>query len=56
LDPENAAAVFRHLAAYQQRGGTVMVVTHGQDAAPHADRTFRLEQGRLTELKASVAA
>jgi ABC-type lipoprotein export system ATPase subunit len=56
LDPENAAAVFRHLAAYRQRGGTVMVVTHGQDAAPHADRTFRLEQGRLTELKASVAA
>jgi putative ABC transport system ATP-binding protein len=50
LDPENAAAVFRHLAAYRQRGGTVMVVTHGQDAAPHADRTFRLEQGRLTEL------
>ena len=49
LDPENAAAVFRHLAAYQQRGGTVMVVTHGQDAAPHACRTFRLEQGRLTE-------
>jgi ABC-type lipoprotein export system ATPase subunit len=56
LDPENAAAVFRHLAAYRQRGGTVMVVTHGQDAAPHASRTFRLEQGRLTELQASVIA
>jgi putative ABC transport system ATP-binding protein len=56
LDPENAAAVFRHLAAYQQRGGTVMVVTHGQDAAPFASRTFRLAQGQLAELNASPTA
>jgi ABC-type lipoprotein export system ATPase subunit len=33
-----------------------MVVTHGQDAAPHADRTFRLEQGRLTELNVNATA
>jgi putative ABC transport system ATP-binding protein len=56
LDPENTAAVFRHLAAYQERGGTVMVVTHGQDAAPLASRTFRLEQGRLTELQTQAVS
>jgi putative ABC transport system ATP-binding protein len=48
LDPANAAEVFRHLAAYQQSGGTVIVVTHGNDAAPHASRTIELVAGRLS--------
>jgi putative ABC transport system ATP-binding protein len=47
LDPANAAEVFRHLAAYRQAGGTVVVVTHGNDAAPHASRTIQLVAGRL---------
>ncbi|HSH16160.1 MAG TPA: ABC transporter ATP-binding protein, partial [Verrucomicrobiae bacterium] len=38
LDPENAGEVFRHLAAFQHAGGTVVVVTHGNDAQPHAGR------------------
>lgn len=49
LDPANAAEVFRHLAAYRQDGGTVVVVTHGNDAAPHASRTIQLVAGRLAE-------
>lgn len=47
LDPDNAAIVFRHLAAYKQSGGTVVVVTHGNDAAAHATRVLRLNAGRI---------
>jgi ABC-type lipoprotein export system ATPase subunit len=53
LDPANAAEVFRHLAAYHQAGGTVVVVTHGPDAAPYAGRTLRLADGRLVDVVAS---
>jgi len=47
LDPENAAEVIRHLAEFHRGGGTVVLVTHGSAADAHADRTLRLEQGRL---------
>lgn len=47
LDPDNAAIVFRHLAAYKEAGGTVIVVTHGNDASAHATRTLRLAAGRI---------
>ena len=47
LDPENAAEVFRHLATFQGAGGTVVVVTHGNDAEPHASRTIHLANGRI---------
>ena len=47
LDPENAAEVIRHLAEFHRGGGTVVLVTHGSAADAHADRSLRLEQGRL---------
>ena len=47
LDPENAAEVIRHLADFHRGGGTLVLVTHGAAADAHADRTLRLEQGRL---------
>ena len=47
LDPENAAEVIRHLAEFHRGGGTVVLVTHGTATDAHADRTLRLEQGRL---------
>ena len=47
LDPENAAEVIRHLAEFHRGGGTVVLVTHGAAVDAHADRTLRLEQGRL---------
>ena len=47
LDPENAAEVIRHLADFHRGGGTVVLVTHGAAADAHADRTLRLEQGRV---------
>jgi len=49
LDPVNAALVFQRLADYRRAGGTVLVVTHGLDAAPHASRTLHLEAGRITD-------
>jgi putative ABC transport system ATP-binding protein len=47
LDPENAAAVMRHLAEYRGEKTAVIVVTHGEDADPYATRTLRLRAGRL---------
>ena len=47
LDPENAAEVIRHLAAFHRDGGTVVLVTHGTAADEHAGRILRLQQGRL---------
>ncbi len=47
LDPVNAAEVFRFLGAYQRGGGTVVVVTHGQDAASYASQTLHMAAGRL---------
>lgn len=49
LDPENAAEVFRHLAEYQKAGGTVVVVTHGGDAARHAGKTIHMKAGRIVQ-------
>lgn len=49
LDPENAALVFSRLAEYQRGGGTVLVVTHGSDATPHASRVLRLAAGRVCD-------
>ncbi|MFM8359524.1 MAG: ABC transporter ATP-binding protein, partial [Verrucomicrobiota bacterium] len=46
LDPDNAARVFAELARFQKGGGTVVVVTHGPDATPHATRTRQLAAGR----------
>ncbi len=48
LDPVNAAYVFRFLGEYHRSGGTVVVVTHGQDAAGYASRTLHMASGRLS--------
>jgi len=55
LDPANAGVVFRRLADYQRAGGTVLVVTHGTDATPHATRTLHLDHGRLAAPRATDA-
>ncbi len=49
LDPGNAEEVFRHLERFHQRGGTVVVVTHGQTAERFSNRVIRLEKGRVVE-------
>lgn len=47
LDPENAQQVMEYLAQFHGDGGTVLLVTHSELAEQHAQRTFRLERGRL---------
>lgn len=49
LDPENAEVIIRHLADFQQTGGTVIVVTHGTAAERFANRIFRLKNGKLAD-------
>lgn len=49
LDAENGQAVMRLLARLvQERGLTLVVVTHDDRIFPYADRILRLEDGRLT--------
>ena len=50
LDPDNAAVVIDHFVEFHQSGGTVVIVTHGTAADNFANRTIRLDQGRLSEV------
>ena len=54
LDAENERIVMEQLKAYQQRGGTVVVVTHNERLDPIADRVICLEAGRLRAAEADV--
>ena len=47
LDPESAEVVLDHLQAYQQAGGTVLLVTHEERAAARAGRTLPLRAGQV---------
>jgi putative ABC transport system ATP-binding protein len=47
LDSENARCVLQHLRDFQQKGGTVIVATHGLAAGEFATRTIELREGRL---------
>ena len=54
LDPENGAEVLRHLGAFRDQGGTVVVVSHGADADAFADRVIRLREGRVAGEAAEI--
>lgn len=47
LDPENATEVIEYLAEFHKKGGTVIVVTHGNVANNYADRIIQLREGRI---------
>jgi putative ABC transport system ATP-binding protein len=47
LDPENGRAVMDFLAEFHGHGGTVLLVTHDELAGSYAQRTLRLDRGRL---------
>ena len=49
LDPENSKEVCRHLKRYQEKGGTVIVVTHGDAIHEFANRTIDLKVGEITQ-------
>ena len=48
LDPDNAAAVFEHLRAFQRAGGTVVAVTHGAAAEPYATHVCQMQAGVIS--------
>lgn len=47
LDPDNAREIYNHLHAYQQQGGTVLVVTHGHLGDEYATRVIQMDQGKI---------
>jgi ABC-type lipoprotein export system ATPase subunit len=51
LDSENAAIVLEHIAGFARSGGAVLVVTHDEAAARHADRIAQLRCGRIVQAR-----
>ena len=49
LDSDSAQIVMEHLAEFAEQGGAVLLVTHDERAARFAQRTVRLEGGKLAE-------
>jgi putative ABC transport system ATP-binding protein len=47
LDPDNAAGVLDLLSGFHRQGGTVLLVTHEEPAAEHAQRTILLRDGAI---------
>lgn len=47
LDPDSTAMVLGLLADFHRQGGTVLLVTHQQQAAEYAGRTVLLRDGRI---------
>ncbi len=47
LDPQNAAAVLQLLSQFHASGGTILLVTHEEQAAACAQRTILLNRGCL---------
>jgi putative ABC transport system ATP-binding protein len=49
LDGDSAYAVLGYLAEFARAGGAVLLVTHDGRAAEYAQRTVRLERGKVCE-------
>jgi len=47
FDPENSSMVMKTFSNYYQNGGTVIIVTHGEDADLFADRIIYLKKGEI---------
>ena len=47
LDEKNTIEVLNYLKSFQQKGGTVVMVTHGNLADTYATRTIKLQKGEL---------
>lgn len=49
LDEQNGESVLRCLADFAKDGGAVLLVTHDVHATQYADRTVRMENGRMLQ-------
>ena len=47
LDPENSLMVMKTFDNYHQNGGTIIIVTHGEEADPFADKIIYLNKGEI---------
>jgi len=47
LDPDNAAEVMLYLKEFHRQGGTIVLVSHADDAGRYADRTVHIRGGRI---------
>ena len=47
LDDKNAIEVMKYLKSFQEKGGTVVMVTHGSLADDYATRIIYLDKGQL---------
>ncbi len=47
LDPGNTKEVLAHLANFKDKGGSVVLVTHGNEADQLVDKSIRMERGRI---------
>ena len=56
LDAKSAAGVLDLLADFHRQGGTVLLVTHEEQAAARAGRTIQLRDGALVADEAAVKA
>ncbi len=56
LDEESAAQILESLKSLAAAGTTVVVVTHSAAVADSLGRTVKIEQGRIIEAKAALAA
>lgn len=49
LDEKNAIEVMKYLKSYQKKGGTVIMVTHGNLADSYSTRIINLDKGKLLQ-------
>lgn len=47
LDEKNTIEVMNYLKAFQEKGGTILMVTHGNLADSYASRIIELDKGKL---------
>lgn len=50
LDPENSAVLMDLISEYNRKEGTVLLVSHDEPSLNTTTRSFKLQNGRLTEI------
>lgn len=50
LDPGNTKEVLKHLEQFRKKGGTVVMVSHGNEADDLADITVTMNKGKIIEI------
>ena len=51
LDEANTEIMLQHLTDFAKDGGAVLLVTHDAHVAQHADRTLRMDNGKLVNAR-----